>query len=544
MTTTISPLSAPDFNLARSPTPTPSVVSSSTVLAPHAVAAPSSSVTLGQSPVSMEAPTYAFPSALLPPSAFAVWENPSKDAIALRLRTNYARESLAGRYQGLGAALLGRFKTDGGDFSQSVMQRAPGAPNAALDRVMQSTLHAQTNNRISLSITTASGVKVGVTLGSQADGLAVKIEVTGGTLTDAERGAIEKLSGAFQSAIDGLTAHPPRLDLAGLTQYDTTVLSSVALHANVLLDDQGAPTNLKLEKSGTQTLDFLANRQQRTVTSSGPAGTVKVNVDLANAAIIGRAKQQAQALVRYLQQFDSAGARGHGDASLMSMFKDAFSEMHSNYGVTAPPPVTRSNWLRLNDVDHSVLTGLADFTASITQTAKSSNPLRLDEVDALSYQVSQTTRINGSNQLDRSISQQQRSHLSASYHRLLNPKSLPLTTSPQSQNYFYYQINDDANSQATLAYNQGMLVQASLDQSTKQSTHETKFLKGQVVQDTTTPSQASQSRDLLALLKPLEHNEDFKSPQDSYRRQATLSAVSNLVLLQADPLQLRNQRLP
>jgi hypothetical protein len=229
----------------------------------------------------------------------------------------------------------------------------------------------------------------------------------------------------------------------------------------------------------------------------------------------------------------------------MRMFKDAFAEMNSNYGVTMAPLTTRSNSLRLNDVDHSVLTGLADFDASITQAAKSSNPMRLNEVDALSYAVSQTTSISGSSQLDRSISQQQRSHLSASYHRSLIPGvSLKLDTSPQSQNYYYDQISDDANSQAVLAYNQGMLVEATLEQSSQQSTHVTKYVKGQVEEDTTRPSQASQSRDLLALLKPLEQNEDSKLPQDMYRRQTVLSAVSNLVLLQADPLQLHNQRLP
>jgi hypothetical protein len=530
--------------LARMPTSQPSIVTPSTSLAQSSIAAPSTTLTLGQSHVTIEPATYAFPGALMAPNTSAVWESPSKDAIALRMRTNDASTLLADRFKGLGEALLNRFKTDGGDFSQSVMQRARGASNPAFERVMQSTLHAQTNNRITLDITTVSGVKVAVTMNSQADGLAVKIKVTGGTLSAAERGAIEKLSGAFQSAIDGLTANPPRMDLAGLTQYDASVLSSVALHANVLLDDQGAPSNWKIDKGGTQTVDFLANRQQRTVTSSGPAGTVKINVDLANSAIIGSAKQQAQALARYLQQFDSASVRGHGDASLMSMFKDAFAQMNSNYGVTAVQPLAAaSNWIRLNDVDHSIMTGLADFNASITQAATASNPLRHDEVDAFSYTVSQTTRISGSNQLERSISQQQHSHLSASYHRSLTPGSpLKLDTSPQSQNYYYDQINDDADSLAMLAYDQGMLVAASLEQSTQQSTHETKFLKGQVTEDTTTPSQASQSRDLLVLLKPLQENEDSKLPQDVYRRQTILAQVSDLALLQADPLQLRIQR--
>jgi hypothetical protein len=142
--TNFAALSTPGLSLARLTTPNPSVVSTRAGLAQSAIAPPSTALTLSPSQPPIDAPTYAFSAALLPPNPSAVWENPSKEAIALRMRTNYTSPSLASRLQGLGAALLNRFKTDGGDYSQSVMQRAPGTSNPALDRVMQSMLHAQT----------------------------------------------------------------------------------------------------------------------------------------------------------------------------------------------------------------------------------------------------------------------------------------------------------------------------------------------------------------------------------------------------------------
>src|SRR3546814_16414069 len=79
------------------------------------------------------------------------------------------------------------------------------------------------------------------------------------------------------------------------------------------------------------TLAFSADDQRRTTQMSGPEGKLNLSVDLKNSAILGDAKQQANALNSYLAQFDRVQERGSAKAALMEMFKDAFSAMNSHY---------------------------------------------------------------------------------------------------------------------------------------------------------------------------------------------------------------------
>ncbi|WP_231502103.1 hypothetical protein [Herbaspirillum sp. RV1423] len=362
------------------------------------------------------------------------------------------------------------------------------------------------------------------------------MQVSKGKLTDAERDALQKLAGGFQDAIDGLAAVPPRLNLGGLTQFDPALLSSVDLHASVPAGG-----------SDKQTIDFHADSKQRTVSANGPSGAMKVSVDTSNSAILGSAAQQKQAIDRYLKQFDAAQNRGHGGASLMGMFKDAFREMNSNIGTQQQQQQQRAqnpSAIWLNKTDQSMLTGLADFSASVTQNADWSNPMRRDESDTFSYQTSQNSSVKGSGQLNRSITQDQQSHLSASYHEsLLADVPLKLSTDRQSQNYYYRQIKDDASSHASIAYDKGALVSASLKQTASQSTRVRKYVMGNLEEDTTTPSQATLSRDFLDLLKPLQKKETSHAPDDMNTLQQALSTINNLVYLQADPAQLRSEGL-
>ena len=90
--------------------------------------------------------------------------------------------------------------------------------------VAPSDLYATADNQIKLSIKTARGATVELSLASQGNGLGVEIKVSGGELTEAERKAITQLSGAFQEAIDGLGAAPPKLALSGFTGFDTALL--------------------------------------------------------------------------------------------------------------------------------------------------------------------------------------------------------------------------------------------------------------------------------------------------------------------------------
>ncbi|AOB33862.1 hypothetical protein AKI39_19140 [Bordetella sp. H567] len=478
------------------------------------------------------------PSGTLPPSA-PVWEKQPNDAISALMADNYASTTLADRFHGLGAAALQGLLA-GGDYSQSVMLRSPGSgadgSTSNLDQIRQTQLHTLADNQVTLDIKTAGGATVHLSLTSQAGGLGVQVEVTGGTLSDAERSALAGLTDAFQGAIDGLTGVPPKLALDGLTQFDSKVLTSVSLQAS-----------FKLANGSVQTLAFQADSQRRSVAYTGTAGTVNVEVDLSNPALIGSASQQSRALAAYLQQFDQAQGRGRGDAALMTMFKDAFTTLNSHYG----PDVAHSGSVAgpvmpLSDTDRAMLTGLADFSASVQASDQPSpNPMRPEERDTFSYQMSQQTTVRGRGAADRAIEQSQQSRLSASYHQSLYPDTaLNLTTDATSQNYYYNKIDDTASSVASIGYKDGRLVKASLVQSTRQSTEIKKYLAGKLEEDLNTPSSVSRDWDLVGLIQGSQPREDGSATEQELGRwRNTLSAIGNLALMKADPTQLRGAYL-
>ncbi|WP_208950199.1 hypothetical protein [Rahnella sp. ChDrAdgB13] len=493
------------------------------VASQQAAATQSTSVTIGQATSST--PVYAITKPAL------VWENASADLISSKLAGNFSSAGNAARFAGLGAALLERFTTEAGSYSQSVLKQTAGQASSV--NIAQSQLHTKADNQITLSVKTASGARVDITLGSDADGLGVQVNVTKGTLSDADRTALAGLADGFQKAIDGLTAQPPKLDLSGLTKFDTSVLSSVDLHATL-----GTKNNV-------QTLDFHADASTRSVKSTGELGTVDISVDMSKRALLGTDSQQKQALNQYLKQLSSAGTRGNADSSLMDMFKDAFTALNSNYGASAttykssgPEPVHFS----LTKTDKNMMSGLADFTASVTQTpTDKTNPMRPDEVDTFSYQVSQASTITGDSTQNRNITQKQQSHLVASFHQSLTPGlQLNLTSDRDSQNYLFYQIDDKAESTTSVQYHKGALVSASVDQSASTSTHIQKYVKGWLESDTTTPVETSKTTDLLGKLQSAWQNDAPRMSFRDYLAHQSLPDLSGLVLLESDPVQLKN----
>jgi hypothetical protein len=234
----------------------------------------------------------------------------------------------------------------------------------------------------------------------------------------------------------------------------------------------------------------------------------------------------------YLQQFDHANSRGHGNAALMSMFEDGFAQMNEDYGTPSAEALPGTGYAPLlQQSDQAMLTGLADFSASITDASASPNPMRPGEVDAFSYQVSQTTQLEGS-RFEGKISQNQQSHLIASYHQALTGGGNPvLTSSRSSQNYDYVRIDDDAESTVQLATERGALVHASLRQTSDESTRHSKYERSVLTSDVTTPEDSSRSTDLLSLLEPLIDKGD--AARNSAEWQQTLSRVHGMILLNA-----------
>lgn len=531
--TTVSPSvvsAAMGSSRATGPVATTDSVSSPAAAAPAAV-----SVTLGQATTSAEAQTYSMPSRTAPAM---VWEQRPDDEISSLMASNVAYRSPGSRFYGLGAAMLERFAAEAVDFSQSAtVQKTsvanPGTGVSALQTAMQSQLHTDADNQITLSIRTASGATVELSLGSQDEGLAVQVQVSGAELTEAEHAALVQLSGAFQEAIDGLGAVPPRLALKGLAAFDPAVLSSVDFQARIETDDKGA----------IDAVEFHADARSRSVSATGPSGTVKVDVDFSNPAILGNAAQQAQAMARYLQQFDAAGSRGRGDTALVAMFKDAFTQMNSDYGVTAPVEGRAATGvLALNAGDHSLLSGLADFSASMVQASEASNPMRPEELDTFSYQVSQSTSVMGGDPRNRTIHQEQQAQLSASYHRSLSPElSLFLTLAKESQFYEYIEIDDEAKVSTDVAYKDGVRIDASVEQSARQSTRVQRYLMGKLESDTTFPSDATRVTDVRALLKTVEQAQRSRDPEDARRRDQALATAASLAVLPDDPAGLKRR---
>ncbi|MGR2857026.1 hypothetical protein FY046_13410 [Erwinia sp. 1181_3] len=405
----------------------------------------------------------------------------------------------------------------------SLGQSAGAPPVYSLPRV--STAATQTDNQGTLSVKTASGAEVELTQAS--DGSGVQIKVNKGTLSEAERSALEKLSDGFKKAMEGLTGQPPRLDLSGLTRFNSAVLTSVDLQAKVTGENK-------------LTLAFHADTNTRSVKSTGTLGTVDISVDMSKRAILGNESQQQRALSQYLKQFDRAQSRGEGNSTLMTMFKDAFTALNSHYDSSTPAQSRpQTLYLSLTRTDKNMLTGLADFTASVTQTPQSPNPIRLSEGDTFSYQVSQTSTLSGTSDQNRHITQKQQSHLTASYHKALTSGlQLALTADRNAQNYFYTQIDDKAESTTEVQYRKGALVSATFDQSASTSTRVQKYVKGELMSDVTTPEQKSTSTDLLGKLQSAWKAENPRASFADYLRQHTLPDFGEEVLLNSDPSSL------
>ncbi|MDQ1833386.1 hypothetical protein [Massilia scottii] len=265
------------------------------------------------------------------------WDSKAQDGVSALIATNVASRSLAGRFSGLGAALLTQFRGDVSNVSQSVQLSPAATPSSPYGiSTAPPALHGQGDDKISLSITTKSGIEVKLALDNQNHGLAVQMS-SSDELSDAERSALAGLAGAFQDAIDGMAEQPPSVRLAGLTQFEPAVLASVDLRAVIRLDT---------DPDRTQALDFHADGAQRKVSLSGPSGTASVSVDTSNLSGLGSPEQQARALANHLKQFDHAASRGRADAGLMTMFKEAFSGSTPMSGrhSRALPRAASGNW--------------------------------------------------------------------------------------------------------------------------------------------------------------------------------------------------------
>lgn len=518
--TSISPL-----NSWNSPAARASATATPRADAPAATARSATSSIVALSPES----TKGEGAAAVQPSPL-VWESGTRDKVSEAMTKSFSSYAFGGRFSGVGAAMLGQAKLGNYNFSQAMRQPPPSttANVYAASAIAPGDLHGFGEDNVSLSITTSSGVEVKLSLDSQGDGLAVRMTASG-ELSDAETRALGELAEGFQDAIDGMGQSTPKIKLDGLMQFDQKVLASVKLHAEV---------KVRGEPESVQTLDFQADGTQRSVSFSGVAGSLDLKVDASALNTLGSKERQAKALGSYMQQFDQAASRGHGDAGLVAMLKDSFTALHSNTSApqAADAPPGTGKW-RLAPEDKAILSGLADFTASVSQAVNFSNPMRGSEKDSFNYEVSQKTAQAGASQDDRSIRQQQQSKLSASFHEsLVAGVPLRLTTNTESQNYTYHQIEDSASSDAQVGYKDGKLVRASLQQEASQSTRVMKYFLGKLESDKSTPGNYSVLRDLLPVLGPYQTGAKETTPEARIeQRKQALAALGDDVLLRSYP---------
>jgi hypothetical protein len=436
--------------------------------------------------------TYARPVPVEPMTL--AWAAPPTDDISKVMAQLQSTDS-AYLVGGLGAAVLNQFGTTHGDFQQSVVASQNIDPNRPIDATANAAALNDAQyapNNVGLTIHTASGkeVDISITFGgdsSVGDSLSINVH-TSGKLSAAEQAAVAKLSTGFGAAMQGITSVPPQVDVSGLVNFDPTVLSSVDLKVN---DPQS---------TGLQSLDFHADSASRSLRMQGAAGSVSVNIDLSKPALWGSKAQQQSAMLGYLNQFDAANQRAKGGATLLGQFDSAFAELNASYPASGPQPAQGQNPSALNTKDVSVLSGLADFQASMSGTSNDGSATQpTTEAGQIDYQVSQQTTISGVNESSGlSVAQTQAATLVASYEQSRDGAILDTA----SGNYDLYRINDSTSTTTSFVYANEKLQSASIVNQANQSEVYEKLVNHKVVAQTTTPDNTFTIQDISALLQP------------------------------------------
>jgi hypothetical protein len=500
----------------------------STASSPQAVnVRPSTVVSLGQQTTRVDAQTYTAKGTLQETQGQYVWEKNGLDKLSMYMHSAVLTSSPAARFQGLGAALLEQLSANGGQrISQSGLAVTDStATEPLLLGMQQANLREHATNRVTFQLTSASGATVSLGLYSSEAGLAVDANVQGGTLTDEELKGLAALADGFQSTLNGLTREPPQLQLGALVKLDPSLFTGLQLNAK-----------LDTTSGVQQTFDLKLDEHTRSLQLQGPSGEVKMNLDTQGGTLLGSQAQRQAAVANYLTQFDAAQKRGQGDEQLMALFKDAFSQLNSVDDTSTRP--AKHDTVQ-NQTSRLLLSGLADFDASITQNVQKPNPLRPEEADHFDYKVSQSTSLKG-NTANLAVQQDQQASLKAAWHKGLNPLvDLMLSRDSKSQNYRYHEVEDVSRSTTRLAFANNTLVEASTSQEASQQERVRTYRDGVLQKDDTNRASADQSRDLLNMLeKLLDQDKAARRTGAASTLEGQLEGLRKLWLLQSVPGQI------
>ena len=471
---------------------------STVALAALAASAASQAVTASESRVTLGAAldtevVYSRPSRF---SRGVAWASPPTDPVSVQMQKNLGAGVTddSAWLEGLGVAVLDRLATSPGGFSQTVVSyQQDNAQSADVARTASAQALAAAGaalNRVGLTITTASGKAVNIAVSFASGGLggtsslSVDVQVDG-ELTADEQKAVAQLSSGFQAALDGLTKVPPEVNLSGLVGYDASVLSGVDLNVRAM-----PPLNGELESFA-----FHVDATQRSFSMEGVSGKIALSVDLSQPEIRGSAAQQKAALSDYLAQFDAANRRGHGNAKLIAQFKDAFTQLNSNY-----PAADELSVPLLSGKDRSVLSGLADFTASMSGDFTDAAEGRVKtEEGHIEYRASQSTTISGRDKYSGlTVRQTQRASLKSDFVKSRNGAELDTSTG----NYDRFSIRDESSTTTSFAYVKDKLKSASIERLVDQLESYAKLVDFKVVEERQTPRHEATREDISAKLLP------------------------------------------
>ncbi|MCE0914600.1 hypothetical protein [Pseudomonas sp. NMI760_13] len=488
--------------------------------------APGTQVSLGQDTRIPDSETYTSRGTLDSAQPSYTWEQDGLDKLSMYMFSAVKSSTTAARFQGLGSALVEQLAANGGQrVSQSALQLNETDTTAL--SLQQARLREFASNTVTLSLTTASGATVKLGLYNGERGLAVDAEVQGGELNANELKGLAALADGFQSAINGLTRQPPSLQLGALVKLDPSLFSGLQMNAK-----------LDLPSGGQQTFDLRLDGSTRSLKLDGPSGQVQLDLDSQGGALLGGKAQRQAALDNYLTQFDDAQKRGKGDAQLTSLLKDAFSQLNS-IDDNSPRPAGHND--AVNTYSRALLSGLADFKASIVQPSSRLNARRLDEEDRFAYQVSQSTSTSGQGT---TIARQQRQEakLDAAWHSSLSSAAKLTEADPfDEKNYRYHTLSETASSTTELAFVDNVLKEAKATQEATSTKRVLTYEGGKLESDVSTPESVSRSRNLLNLLDDLfKTDEKARRNGSPYDLDAQLAAHAGLWQLQTDPAKIHD----
>ena len=167
MTVISSISSLPPLAVARPAATQPAV--GTTTESTAALSSPASIVTLHQDSNTIDAQTYTSRGVIAVPDAPLAWEYTQPDKVSFRMGGNFASTTASSRFRGLGETLLLQLAQSNKNISQSVIRSSTGRELEPAElAAAQARLHSGVaDNSINLTLKTASGKTVQITLSSQ-----------------------------------------------------------------------------------------------------------------------------------------------------------------------------------------------------------------------------------------------------------------------------------------------------------------------------------------------------------------------------------------